>query len=70
MEKLIAIIENYVEAEEINANSTFAKDLGLGSFDIVCLVADINKAYACNVVPQDFIKYKTVGELNTFITGK
>ena len=35
MKELIAIIENYVEADEITAGTSFKKDLGLSSFDTV-----------------------------------
>lgn len=70
MDQLIAIIENYVEADEINAASTFTKDLGMSSFDIVCLVADINNAFATSITPQDFIKYKTVGEMCSYINAE
>lgn len=67
MEKIIALLENYVEADEITAESSFVKELGLSSFDIVCLVSDMNKEFNIQIKPQDFIKYKTVGELAEYI---
>ncbi len=70
MDKLISIIENYVEADEINSSSLFTKDLGMSSFDIVCLAADINKEFSAAIKPQDFIKYKTVGEMLSYIESK
>lgn len=70
MEKLISIIENYVEADDINSSSIFTRDLGMSSFDIVCLTADINKMFATDIKPQDFIKYKSVGEMYSYIESK
>lgn len=67
MDKLIAIIENYVEVDEITADSSFRNDLGLGSFDTVCLIADIKKEFNAEVTAQDFVKYKTVGEMAAFL---
>ncbi len=67
MDKLIALLENYVEADEINANSTFGKDLGLSSFDTVCLIADIKKEFGPELSIKDFVKYKTVGEMAAYL---
>lgn len=67
MEKLIAILENYVEADAIDAQSTFKDDLGLTSFDTVCVIADIKKQFAAELTVQDFIKCKTVGELAEYL---
>lgn len=67
MEKLISLIENYVEADEITAESTFKNDLGLSSFDTMCLITDIQVETGVKLKPTDFVIYKTVGEMAVYI---
>ena len=63
LEKLIEIIENYVEADEIKAEDSFKSDLGMSSFDTMCLVAEAESVLGVKLTATDFIKYKTVGEM-------
>lgn len=70
MKELIAIIENYVEADEITAATRFKKDLGLSSFDTVCMIDDIKTDLGVKLEPADFVKYKTVGEMADYIESK
>lgn len=70
MNELIAIIENYVEADEITAATRFKKDLGLSSFDTVCMIAEIKTALGAEIEPSDFVRYKTVGEMAEYIASK
>lgn len=64
MEKLIGIIENYVEYDgEITRDLRFKNDLGLSSFDTVCMTEEINSEFERKIEPADFIKHKTVGEM-------
>lgn len=63
MEQLLEIIEKYVEADEITADSNFRKDLGLASFDTVCMISDIKKTMGISLKPEDFLRCKTVGNL-------
>lgn len=68
MEKLISVIENYVELDgEITAEMTFKKDLGLSSFDTVCMIDEIKATLGVSLDPTDFVKYKTVGEMAQYI---
>lgn len=67
MQELIAIIENYVEADEITAKTSFKKDLGLSSFDTVCMIEEIKTELGVKLEPADFVKYKTVGEMTGYI---
>lgn len=67
MQELIAIIENYVEADEITAKTSFKKDLGLSSFDTVCMIEEIKTELGVKLEPADFVKYKTVGEMAGYI---
>ena len=68
MEKLIGVIENYVELDgEITAEMSFKKDLGLSSFDTVCMIDEIKETLGVTLDPTDFVKYKTVGEMAQYI---
>ena len=62
-EKLVEIIENYVEADEIKAEDNFKLDLGMSSFDTMCMVAEIESTLGIKLTAADFIKNKTVGEI-------
>ena len=68
LEQLINILENYVEVDEIKAEDNFKLDLGMSSFDTVCLVSGMNAGFGIEVKPTDFIKYKTVGEMFEYIS--
>lgn len=65
----MAIIENYVEADEITAETSFKKDLGLSSFDTVCMIDEIKTELGVKLEPADFVKYKTVGEMADYINS-
>ena len=66
-ERLIGIIENYVEADEIKAEDNFKFDLGMSSFDTVCMVSDIQTEFGIGLTASDFINNKTVGEMSKHI---
>lgn len=66
-EKLVEIIENYVEADEIKAEDSFKLDLGMSSFDTMCMVAEIESELKVKLTAADFIKHKTVGEMAAHI---
>ena len=68
IEKLIEIIENYVEADEIKSEDNFKLDLGMSSFDTMCMVAEIESTMGVKLTAADFIKYKTVGEMAKYIS--
>lgn len=67
MEELINIIMNYVEADEIGADTSFKNDLGMSSFDTVCMIAEIKNTLGVQLEPRDFVKYKTVGSMAGYI---
>ena len=67
IEKLVEIIENYVEADEIKSEDNFKLDLGMSSFDTMCMVAEIESTMGVKLTAADFVKYKTVGEMAKYI---
>ena len=70
IEKLVEILENYVEADEIKSEDRFKSDLGMSSFDTVCLMTDIKTEMGIELEAADFIKYKTVGEMAEYLASK
>ena len=69
-ERLVEIIENYVEADEIKSEDRFKSDLGMSSFDTVCFMTDIKTEMGIELEAADFIKYKTVGEMAEYLASK
>lgn len=70
MERLINIIENYVEPDgEITRAQSFKGDLGLSSFDTVCMIEDLKAEFGKNIEPADFVRFKTVGEMYDYLVG-
>lgn len=67
MDKLIGILENYVEADEFCESTHFKNDLSLSSFDVVCIANDIEMTFGVKISPKDFIKHKTVGDMASYI---
>ena len=67
LERLIGIIENYVEADEIKTEDNFKLDLGMSSFDTVCMVSDIQSEFGVELTAADFINNKTVGAMAEYI---
>ena len=65
--RLVEIIENYVEADEIKTEDSFKLDLGMSSFDTMCMVAEIESVLGVKLTASDFIKYKTVGEMAEYM---
>ena len=67
LEKLISILENYVEVDEITAENHFKSDLGMSSFDLTCVMADVKNEFGVALTAADFVKHKTVGQLAEYI---
>ena len=66
-EKLVELLENYVEADEITGEDNFKLDLGMSSFDTICLVSDIKNEFGVELKAVDFVNNKTVGEMAKYI---
>lgn len=66
-ESLVKILENYVEVDEIKSEDNFRLDLGLSSFDTMCLVGDIKNEFGVELKAIDFVNNKTVGEMAEFL---
>ena len=49
------------------SEDNFKLDLGMSSFDTMCMVAEIESTMGVKLTAADFIKYKTVGEMAKYI---
>ena len=67
--QLINILENYVEVDEIKSEDNFKSDLGMSSFDTMCMVNDIKNETGVDLTAADFIKHKTVGKMAEYIAS-
>lgn len=68
MENLIKVLENYTE-EEITAASGFKTCLALSSFDVACIIDEIEDVMGVRIDIRDFVTYKTVGEMADYIAS-
>ena len=68
MKKIIEMLLNYVEPDdEITADTLIKSDLGLSSFDLVCLGDDIFNEFGVKFTADDFRAYNTVVKLSSYI---
>lgn len=67
MLELIKIIENYSEFENMCETTSFKNDLELSSFDVVCIIDEIDSSLGVKLQPRDFAKHKTLGEMTEYI---
>ena len=56
-----------MEADEIKSEDSFKLDLGMSSFDTMCMVAEIESTMGVKLTAADFIKHKTVDEMAKYI---
>ncbi|MDE5558416.1 MAG: acyl carrier protein [Ruminococcus sp.] len=63
-EKIKEIITNYVEVnpDEITENSRFIDDIGLNSYDFMCMLGDIEEEFNITVDEAEIVNLRTVGE--------
>ncbi len=57
-----------MEADEIKSKDNFKSDLGMSSFDTMCLVNDIKAELGVTLQAKDFVEHKTVGDMAEYIS--
>ncbi|MDE5619478.1 MAG: acyl carrier protein [Ruminococcus sp.] len=69
LEKIKEIIVNYVEVnpDEITSESRFIEDLGLNSYDFMCMLGDLETELDIAVDESEIIKLQTVGDAIAYI---
>ncbi|MBR3836354.1 MAG: acyl carrier protein [Clostridia bacterium] len=58
-----------MEVDEIKAEDNFKLDLGMSSFDTMCMVNDIKNEFGVELKAVDFLNNKTVGEMADYIAS-
>lgn len=63
-EKIKELVVNYVEVnpDDITLESRFIDDLGLNSYDFMCMLGDIEDAFGIAVDEAEIVNIRTVGE--------
>ena len=56
-----------MEANEIKVEDNFKLDLGMSSFDIVCVMSDVKTELGFDLKAADFVVNKTVGDMAKYI---
>lgn len=67
LEKIIEMIQTYVEADQITEDSKFIEDLGFNSYDFMCLVGDIEDEFEVTVSERDVRNIVTVADAVSYI---
>lgn len=69
LEKIKEIIVNYVEVnpDEITAESRFIEDIGLNSYDFMCMLGDLETELDISVDEAEIVKLQTVGDAIAYI---
>ncbi len=64
-DKVKELITNYVEVEEedIKSDSRFIEDLGFNSYDLMCLMGEIEDELDVEINPAEVVDIKTVGQV-------
>lgn len=71
IDKLKEMIPNYVEIDEseIRDDSRFSEDLGFNSYDIMCMLGDIEDEFDVEIEENEAFKLKTVADLAAYLEG-
>ncbi|MBQ3565549.1 MAG: acyl carrier protein [Oscillospiraceae bacterium] len=69
LETLKEIICNYVDvdADSITEDSRFIEDLGMNSYDFMCLIGELEGSMDIQVDEQEVVKLSTVGDAIKYI---
>ncbi|MBO4832058.1 MAG: acyl carrier protein [Oscillospiraceae bacterium] len=67
LERVIGILREYSEAEEITRDSVLVSDLGLTSFDVISIVAAFEEEFDIEVPDRAIMDFVTVGDIVTYL---
>lgn len=69
MDKLYEILTEYTEVPQNNFkdNTKIVEDLGLDSFAIVSMIADVENAYDIDLQDCDLTTFSTLGDLKKYL---
>lgn len=69
-EKVVNILRNYTEAEEITLTSALIDDLGFSSFDLVEIAVEFEEKLQMEIPDGDIKNLFTVGDIVEYLQGK
>ena len=71
LDKMRSIICNYVDIapESITEDSNLTDDLGLSSYDIMCVLGDLETEFGVTVNEAEIVDIRTVGEAIEYINS-
>ena len=69
LEKMRTIICNYVDIapENITEDSSLTDDLGLSSYDIMCVLGELEEEFGVTVDEAEIVDIHTIGEAMNYI---
>lgn len=69
LDKMKEIICNYVETapEEITENSRLIEDIGLNSYDFMCMLGNLETEFGVTVDETEVVNLRTVGEAIAYL---
>lgn len=69
LDKMKEIICNYVETapEEITENSRLIEDIGLNSYDFMCMLGELETEFGVTVDETEVVNLRTVGEAIAYL---
>ena len=72
LKELQEVIKNYISVnpEQLTLTCNLKKDLGLDSFDIICIVFDIEKKLNTSYLIEEVNKIETIEDLIQLIISK
>ncbi len=71
LDTLREVICNYVDVspEEITEESGLTDDLALSSYDVICILGEIEEKLDVTVNEADIVDIRTVGEVIAYLEG-
>ncbi len=67
LERVIKILQNYVDGISIEENSTLEADLGLSSFDVVEIVVEFEDEFGIEISDRDIGKFVCVKDIVDYL---
>ena len=69
-DKVKEILRKYTEVESITEDLSLTKDLMLTSLDVVPMVGDFEDVFDIEIVDEEIMQMKTVGDILEYLKNK
>lgn len=67
LDRIVSILAQYTETQEITEASTLQADLGLSSFDVVEIVTEFEDTFGIEILDRDIPKFVCVGDIVKYL---